>query len=1040
MKKFITTLSILFLALLSNQLIAQVNCNAIHLKPVGKTSLNCGDSSNLYAYINNDWEVKANNLGINLKSVFFTSATVGYCVGTGGLILKTTDAGASWVAKNSGTTNKLNSIWFTNASIGIAVGDNGTIIKTTDGGETWAPISSLATTNLNSVQFLNSTRVYICGDLGATLKSKDGGNTWTGSTGYSGYNFYSNFYIADTLHPCVVGSYVYGGGDYGAIFFDSLDASGYLLGWLVQNENYEYTSFYSTFATNTLTCYSVGNMGLIFKRNGFDRRIKASNITTDLFSVFFPSTLIGYSVGQNGTIIKTIDSAFTWSTQNSGTNQDLNSVCFVNNTLGFAVGNNKTIIKTTDGGLNWQSIGGNTNTLSSLYFTDTATGYAVGDKGTILKTSDTANTWQPKTSGTKANLKGIHFLNTTTGIAVGDSGKIAKTTSSGNTWSLQTSGTATNLKSVYMISGFYCVAVGDNGKLIRSTDGGFSWGNITSNTSNTLNSVFFSGTNNGYAVGNGGVFIKSLDAGLTWSVGSSGVTNNLNSVYFPTPTIGYAVGSGGKIIKTINSGTSWVSLSSGVANNLLSVYFKDAYTGYAVGDNGKIISTVNGGETWVQEISNTTYSLGAVFMVNNYSFAAGANGIILRNKAIDMNSNYYLWQPAIGLSDQNIYNPVAKPLSTTTYSVTVLQGNGCPPMTDSIKITVAQLVVDATGGQIINCGDSVQLGVTQNFTNNSYTYSWSPTQGLNNPNIKTPKASPAVTTDYKVTVSTNNGCGSPKDSTIISLTPMSSTPLCLVSVINNKNKLIWDKPIETAIDSFYIYRETTVTNVYQKIGATSYNDSSVFIDNNSNADIQSNKYQISIKDKCLLESPKSSAHKTMHLTINQGMGTTWNLIWEPYEGFTVSTYRILRGTTPSNLTLIGTTSGSSTQYTDNTAPAGYIYYQLEVISPILCNPAKSINTSVSNIATNNPITNITEQNSLGSISIYPNPVRNELIIEIEGNNETINFEIYNSLGQVVYKGNLIEKTVVQTNGFTPGVYLIKLDNNKSFEFRKIIKE
>ena len=74
------------------------------------------------------------------------------------------------------------------------------------------------------------------------------------------------------------------------------------------------------------------------------------------------------------------------------------------------------------------------------------------------------------------------------------------------------------------------------------------------------------------------------------------------------------------------------------------------------------------------------------------------------------------------------------------------------------------------------------------------------------------------------------------------------------------------------------------------------------------------------------------------------------------------------------------------------------------------------------------------------ISIYPNPVTNELIIEKKGNREKIDFEILNTLGQIVFKGNLIEKTVVQTNNYTPGVYLIKLQNGKSFEFNKIIKE
>ena len=75
-----------------------------------------------------------------------------------------------------------------------------------------------------------------------------------------------------------------------------------------------------------------------------------------------------------------------------------------------------------------------------------------------------------------------------------------------------------------------------------------------------------------------------------------------------------------------------------------------------------------------------------------------------------------------------------------------------------------------------------------------------------------------------------------------------------------------------------------------------------------------------------------------------------------------------------------------------------------------------------------------------TIKVYPNPVSNELIIELEGNKEKVTFEIFNSIGQIIYKGNLIEKTTVQTTNFAQGVYLIKLNNGKTFEFKKIVKE
>jgi uncharacterized protein (TIGR02145 family) len=72
--------------------------------------------------------------------------------------------------------------------------------------------------------------------------------------------------------------------------------------------------------------------------------------------------------------------------------------------------------------------------------------------------------------------------------------------------------------------------------------------------------------------------------------------------------------------------------------------------------------------------------------------------------------------------------------------------------------------------------------------------------------------------------------------------------------------------------------------------------------------------------------------------------------------------------------------------------------------------------------------------------VYPNPVLNELIIESRGIGTKTGFEILNASGKTVYKGSLMYKVILQTLDFTPGVYLLKLENGKSYEYKKIIKE
>ncbi|MBS3742503.1 MAG: T9SS type A sorting domain-containing protein [Candidatus Cloacimonetes bacterium] len=64
----------------------------------------------------------------------------------------------------------------------------------------------------------------------------------------------------------------------------------------------------------------------------------------------------------------------------------------------------------------------------------------------------------------------------------------------------------------------------------------------------------------------------------------------------------------------------------------------------------------------------------------------------------------------------------------------------------------------------------------------------------------------------------------------------------------------------------------------------------------------------------------------------------------------------------------------------------------------------------------------------------------QVIIEIEGNTKKHNFDILNTLGQVVYKGNLVDRTTVQTTNFLPGIYLVKFGDCKICENRKFIKQ
>ena len=78
--------------------------------------------------------------------------------------------------------------------------------------------------------------------------------------------------------------------------------------------------------------------------------------------------------------------------------------------------------------------------------------------------------------------------------------------------------------------------------------------------------------------------------------------------------------------------------------------------------------------------------------------------------------------------------------------------------------------------------------------------------------------------------------------------------------------------------------------------------------------------------------------------------------------------------------------------------------------------------------------------AIANVKIFPNPFSNELNILFEDNNENINIEIINFLGQTVYRGLLYEKLTLKTLEFSSGIYIVRIENSNHVIFTKIIKQ
>ncbi|MEP6749537.1 MAG: gliding motility-associated C-terminal domain-containing protein, partial [Bacteroidota bacterium] len=129
--------------------------------------------------------------------------------------------------------------------------------------------------------------------------------------------------------------------------------------------------------------------------------------------------------------------------------------------------------------------------------------------------------------------------------------------------------------------------------------------------------------------------------------------------------------------------------------------------------------------------------------------------------------NAYSWLPSPTLSNVNIPNPIASPISSTIYYITVTNSSNCSS-SDSIKVSVKQLPVFGISPDVSTCkGSTVQLNAA-----GGNIYSWQPSTGLDISNIAGPVASPLQTTLYTVNI-TEKTCGDAATlSTLVTVLPL----------------------------------------------------------------------------------------------------------------------------------------------------------------------------------------------------------------------------------------------------------------------------
>lgn len=168
--------------------------------------------------------------------------------------------------------------------------------------------------------------------------------------------------------------------------------------------------------------------------------------------------------------------------------------------------------------------------------------------------------------------------------------------------------------------------------------------------------------------------------------------------------------------------------------------------------------------------------------INNLTVNATRDTTICRGSSIQLNANAtasatpitYSWTPTTALSCSTCANPVATPLTNTTYYVTATDANGCTK-NDTVVLTVSNPQV-AVAKQHVSCfgGANGTLTATPAGGFTPYTYSW------NTSPVRTTAAINGLSAGtYVLTMTDNVGC-------VVRDTSVITQPTLLDASINSK--------------------------------------------------------------------------------------------------------------------------------------------------------------------------------------------------------------------------------------------------------------
>lgn len=420
------------------------------------------------------------------------------------------------------------------------------------------------------------------------------------------------------------------------------------------------------------------------------------------------------------------------------------------------------------------------------------------------------------------------------------------------------------------------------------------------------------------------------------------------------------------------------------------------------------------------------------------SICAGASSQLLATPLGGVSPYTFVWTPVTGLSNPNIANPVASPVVTTWYHVTMTDA-ASHIAADSVLVSIipAPSSPGSISGPAVICRDSI-ANYSITTVPNATSYSWTVPAGaqiLGGQNT-TSISIQWGNTGGSVSVIAGNQCGNSNPSVLaVSVIGPPAQPVAIkgpadvcsgitvsfsVDPVANATSYLWTVPADVILLTGQGTDSISVT-----WGAVAGEVSAVAMNNCGAGTAKSRLIGL----ETLPEPAGAISGKDTVCSNNE----TYTYLVPVITGATTYTWNVPSGTS--------ITSGTGTNSIVLTISPSGASGQISVQGKNTCGSGTaSVKDVVVKICAGIPV-NTAES----AISVYPNPADGVVNIAIAAGQEQLNLLIADVRGQIVYREALMNTVgdythKVDVSGFSRGVYFVELVNSKNFVIKKIILE